>query len=235
VRFSKKTSKRKIPKALELSKLALSEWSKKPLRLCTRFLNLRLFNVEFPHKNIFMINNSKYSKYSCGRFSYGEPKVVGSLSHLKIGSFCSINPDVIIFLGEEHRTDWVTTYPFSALFKEFQQFSGHPATKGDVFIGNDVWIGTNVTILSGVKIGDGAVVGAGSVVVKEVPPYAIVGGTPAKLIRMRFDQKTVDGLLKMKWWDWDLQRIRDNMPLLLSNNLEAFINKNPSLDSRKTE
>ena len=234
MRFSKKTStKRDVPRALELTELGLGEWSKKTLRLCTRYLNLRIISVEFAHKSIFMNNNPKYSKYSIGRFSYGEPKVVGfkNLSNFKVGSFCSINPEVTILLDGEHRIDWVTTYPFSVLFNEFQQFTGDPATKGDVIIGNDVWIGMNVTILSGVKIGDGAVVGAGSVVVKDVPPYAIVGGVPAKLIRMRFDQKTVDSLIKIKWWDWDLQRIRENMPLLLSNHMEDFIKKNLTLNS----
>ena len=81
----------------------------------------------------------------------------------------------------------MTTFPFTALFKEAQKFKVRQGTKGDVIIGNDVWIGRNVIILSGVKIGDGSVIGAGAVVAKEVPPYAIVAGNPAKIVRMRFD------------------------------------------------
>jgi acetyltransferase-like isoleucine patch superfamily enzyme len=179
-------------------------------------------------ENIFIQKNPEYSKYSIGRFSYGAPKVLrwGGDSKLEIGGFCSIADNVSILLGGEHQPDWITTYPFSRLFAEFQRFSGHSTTKGDVIVGNDVWIGTNVIILSGVKIGDGAVIGAGSVVTKDVEPYAIVGGNPARVIRMRFNQETIDSLLRIKWWNWDIQHIRKDMPLLLSNRVQEFIDKN---------
>jgi len=182
---------------------------------------------------LFTKENPKYSEYSIGRFSYGAPKVLrwGNDSKLEIGSFCSIADDVFILLSGEHQPDWITMYPFNVLFSEFQRFSGHSTTKGDVIIGNDVWIGTNVIILSGVKIGDGAVIGAGSVVTKDVEPYAIVAGNPAKLVRMRFDEETVDILLRIKWWNWDIQHIREDMPLLLSNRVKEFIDKNLTVDS----
>ena len=145
---------------------------------------------------------------------------------LRIGSFCGIGPNVTILLGLEHRPDWVTIYPFNRFLSEYIDLKGNPATKGPVVIGNDVWIGMNSFILSGVTIGDGAVIGACSVVTRNVGPYTIVAGNPAKVIRKRFDQETIDKLLKIKWWDWNIERIKENMPLLLSNKLEEFIEKN---------
>jgi acetyltransferase-like isoleucine patch superfamily enzyme len=172
--------------------------------------------------------NKRYKKYSIGDFTYGEPRVVtwGEKSTLKIGKFCSIADDVKIVLGGEHKTDWITTYPFWVALEEFFNFPAHSGTKGDVTIGNDVWIGLNSLILSGVTIGDGAVVGAGSVVATDVEPYAIVAGNPQKLIRKRFDEETINQLLKIKWWNWDIQRIKENMPLLISNRVNEFIEKN---------
>ena len=176
----------------------------------------------------FMNKNKKYSKYQIGEYSYGKPHVVtwGECATLKIGKFCSIADEVTLVLGGEHKTDWVTTYPFWAAFKEFHNFPAHSGTKGDITIGNDVWIGMYSLILSGVTIGDGAVIGAGSVVSKDVESYDIVAGNPLKSIRKRFDQETINELLKIKWWDWDMQRIRENMPLLISNRISEFIAKN---------
>jgi acetyltransferase-like isoleucine patch superfamily enzyme len=178
-----------------------------------------------------MCDNPKYSKYSIGKYTYGEPIILdwGEKVTLKIGNFCSIAFNVTILLGGEHKTEWVTTYPFIVAlrdFAEFRNFPWHQNTKGDVVIGNDVWIGTGATILSGVEIGDGAVVGACSVVTKDVPPYAIVAGNPAKVIRQRFNEETIDKLLKIKWWNWDIQRIKENMPLLLSDRINDFVEKN---------
>ena len=176
--------------------------------------------------------NPNMSRYSIGKFSYGSPAPLvlydphNPRATLRIGNFCSIAEDVTILLGWEHRTDWVTTYPFRIFFEEFKHFEGTPATKGDVTIGNDVWIGRGAFILSGVTIGDGAVVGASSVVAKNVAPYTIVAGNPARVIRQRFDQETIDKLLQIKWWDWNIQRIKENMPLLLSNRIGEFIEKN---------
>jgi len=179
-------------------------------------------------KYTFMNEDPRYSEYSIGKFTYGDPEVRYGFEQatFTIGKFCSIADNVIIFLGGDHRQDWITTFPFDVFFKEFSCIKGGAATKGNVIIGNDVWIGTHVLILSGVKIGDGAVVGARSVVTKDVDPYAIVAGNPARTIGMRFDQETISHLLKIKWWDWDLQRIKDNIPFLLSDKLKKFIDKN---------
>lgn len=178
--------------------------------------------------SFFMNKNPRYAAYSIGKFSFGYPKVKtwGENATLKIGNFCSIAPGVNIVLGGEHRVDWVTTYPFNVILHEYRHLKGHPATKGDIIIGNDVWIGMNATILSGVTIGDGAVIGANSLVTNDVEPYTIVGGNPAKPIRKRFDQQTIDKLLRIKWWDWDIEKIKRNVPVLLSNQVKQFLDKN---------
>jgi serine acetyltransferase len=101
---------------------------------------------------------------------------------------------------------------------------GHPSCKGDIVIENDVWIGAKSTIMSGVKISNGAVVGAGSLVSKDVPPYAIVVGNPAKIIKYRFSEEQIQKLLTISWWKWDEQKIKDNAMLMWSNNIDQFIN-----------
>lgn len=168
----------------------------------------------------------RYPQYAIGRHSYGDLKVHhwGEAATLKIGAFCSIAGDVRIFLGGEHRTDWVTTFPFSELWEQQAGASaGHPHTRGDVIIGNDVWIGNQALILSGVRIGDGAVIGARAVVTKDVPPYAIIAGNPARLVRYRFAPDVVERLTRIAWWNWDDERIGALLPLMLSNAVEAFL------------
>lgn len=174
--------------------------------------------------------NPRFANYSVGRFSYGAPapNVMQFLrdANLKIGSFCCFAGGVTILLGGEHNPHWVTTYNFDLIYDEFRDVVGRSYTKGDVVIGNDVWVGQDALILSGVRIGDGAVIGARSVVAKNVEPYSIVVGNPAREIRKRFDDDTITKLLKIKWWNWDIQRIKENLPLLLSNNVKEFVDKN---------
>ena len=161
-----------------------------------------------------------------GEGSYGSPEVHGSVGahKLKIGKYCSIAGGVTVWLGGEHRHDWVTTYPFSVLNPEVAgHIQGHPKSKGDVIIGNDVWIGASAFILSGVTIGDGAVVGARAVVAKDVPPYSIVVGNPARVIKYRFEEDTIQKLLKIKWWNWSKREIYAAMHLLLASDIDAFI------------
>jgi acetyltransferase-like isoleucine patch superfamily enzyme len=164
-----------------------------------------------------------------GRESYGSPSVhvyIGDTAHVRIGSFVSIADDVEFFVGGNHRTDWVSTFPFRLRFELPGGGSdGHPASKGDVLVGNDVWIGRGAKVLSGVHIGNGAVVGAYAVVTKSVRPYAIVAGNPAREIRRRFTDDEIDALQAIAWWDWPLPKLREHISLLSSAQVEAFIDR----------
>jgi acetyltransferase-like isoleucine patch superfamily enzyme len=167
------------------------------------------------------------NRYTVGDHTYGNPRVISFIGgvSLIIGKYCSISRNVTIFLEGEHRTDWISTYPFPILWKEAEGIPGQPSTKGDVVIGNDVWIGYGVTILSGVNIGDGAVIGAGSVVTKDIPSYAIAAGNPCRVIKYRFDEETINKLLKMKWWNWSDDKVKENIHLICSNSMDAFMRK----------
>ncbi len=169
--------------------------------------------------------NPAYDRFAIGEGTYGFPTVLswGEGATLTIGRYCSIASGVTIFLGGEHRTDWVTTYPFSVFLDTAKHISGHPRTKGDVTIGSDVWIGQNATILSGVAIGHGAVIGAASVVTSDVDPYAIVAGNPAELIRLRFERETIEALLEIQWWNWPKHKVESSAARLLSSDISAFV------------
>jgi acetyltransferase-like isoleucine patch superfamily enzyme len=174
---------------------------------------------------------------SYGKHTYGRATVhfaeYSDNSKLTTGNFCSLSMNLNVFLGGNHRTDWVSTFPFGHIHHNiFDKFNGvgHPATKGDVTIGNDVWIGYNVTIMSGVTIGDGAVIACNSHVVKNVEPYSLVGGNPAKFIKYRFTPEQIEKLLEIKWWFWDDEKINKFSPLLCNENIDEFI-KEASSDS----
>ena len=158
-----------------------------------------------------------------GEYSYGNPELSGHFD-VTVGKFCSIASGVLIMSGDYHRVDWVTTFAFIGKWEEAKDFKGHPTGKGPVIIGNDVWIGRNALILSGVTIGDGAVIGANSVVSKDVEPYALVVGNPARVVKKRFTDKQVECLLIVAWWDWSRDKIVAALPLLLSDNVDDFIN-----------
>ena len=169
---------------------------------------------------------ARYPNYEIGKNCYGVPEI--KFPHpdatLKIGSYCSIAKNVQIFLGGIHRTDWISTYPFPAFSETATHIKNHQTSKGSVVIGSDVWLCQNSTILSGVNIGHGAVVANGAIVTKNVAPYSIVAGNPAKHIRWRFDEKTRNALLKSAWWNWPQEEIEKIAPLLCSSNIEEFLN-----------
>jgi len=137
---------------------------------------------------------------------------------LIIGKFCAIGEGIeFIMNGANHRICSVTTYPFGIFENGWENsnvYNHMLPYKGDTVIGNDVWFGQNVSILPGIKVGHGAILGASAVVTKDVEPYTIVGGNPAKVIRKRFAQETIDHLLELKWWDWDIEKISANLHLL---------------------
>ena len=144
---------------------------------------------------------------------------------LKIGKFCSIACGAkFLFNSANHTVKSLSTYPFPIFFEEWGLDVGDITSawdnKGDIVIGNDVWIGYEAVIMSGVTIGDGAIIGARAVVTKDVPPYTIVGGVPAKQIRKRFSEETISELLKLKWWEWTFKKISQNIKFIKNGDLK---------------
>ena len=180
---------------------------------------------EILRKNLPVISSAD-SRICVGRYNYGHPDLLvwHPKDRIEIGNFCSIGDRVTVLGGGEHRPDWVTTYPLRIAFGDERAYrDGHPRTKGPVRIGSDVWVGFGSIILSGVRIGDGAVIGAGSVVTKDVPPYAIAAGNPARVIRLRFSKTQIKKMLQIRWWDWPLEKIREAAPLLSDSKIENFL------------
>ena len=145
-----------------------------------------------------------------------------------VGKYCSVGRDCNFFLHANHRIDWITTSsqllgPVTPEIAEMHMKMGHPTCKGDIVVENDVWIGAKSTIMSGVKISNGAVVAANSVVTKDVPPYSIVAGNPAKIVKYRFSEDQIEKLLKLSWWNWDEQKIKENSSLLWSGDINNFV------------
>lgn len=146
---------------------------------------------------------------------------------LIIGKFCSIACGAkFLFNSANHTMASLSTYPFPLFFDEWELEKKNVTeawdNKGDIIVGNDVWIGYEVVILAGVTIGDGAIIGTRAVVTKDVPPYTIVGGLPAKPIRKRFDDETIARLLKLKWWDWSEEKIAQNIQSIKSGHIEQL-------------
>src|SRR5699024_7548340 len=146
---------------------------------------------------------------------------------LIIGKFCSIACGAkFLFNSANHRIASLSTYTFPLFFEEWGLKKENVAQawdqKGDIMIGNDVWIGYEAVILSGVTIGDGAVIGCRAVVTKDIPPYTIVGGIPAKPIRKRFDEETIKELQKIKWWDWPEEKITEKIQAIQAGDLEGL-------------
>lgn len=170
----------------------------------------RDFRSRFPDRRLYPSSIFDLEKISIGRHSYG-PLNVQMLKNpdqrLIIGDFVSIAPEVLFILGGNHRHDTVSTFPFAEFVLNNSALEIPELTKGPIIVKNDVWIGTRATIMSGVTIEQGSIVAAGSLVTRDVPPYAIVGGNPAKVIKYRFDEKTIQVLLDVV----DYARLSDEM------------------------
>lgn len=192
------------------------------------------YEHKFRNKNLVIHNMARFSRSAFGNHNVLYDDVVltdvvlgdfsyvsyrSRLSKVRIGKFTSIGPEVFAGLGMHPSKNFISTHPYfyknekaqSPTDKEVLSFSEF----SEISIGNDVWVGARAIILDGVMIGDGAIVAAGSVVTKDVPPYAVVGGVPAKVIRYRFSIQEIETLKKLAWWDKD--------PMWLKNNANSFV------------
>ncbi|HWW67728.1 MAG TPA: CatB-related O-acetyltransferase [Solirubrobacterales bacterium] len=162
-----------------------------------------------------------------GEHTYNDPTVKvfpGDSGHIAIGRFGSIGAGVELFVGGNHRADWVTTFALRARFGLPGALAdGHPVPGGETTIGHDVYLGDGATVLSGVTIGSGALVGARAVVTRDVRPYAIVAGNPAREIGRRFDDDVVEGLLAIEWWNWPLETVLERVDRLCSEDVRGFV------------
>jgi acetyltransferase-like isoleucine patch superfamily enzyme len=209
---------------------------KNPITLYIKFL-LNYLSNKLRYKNFCQGYMSFVNKTIIGQYVsiYDNIQVSGSeindfsyisinsrIVRTKIGKFCSIGPNCLFGWGLHPTNNFVSTHPAfyslgkqtSITFAEKSHFEEHK----NILIGNDVWIGANVIIVDGVSIGDGVIIAAGAVVTSNVPDYAIYGGVPAKLIRYRFDEKTINELLNSKWWDKDVEWLKSNYKIFLDIN-----------------
>jgi carbonic anhydrase/acetyltransferase-like protein (isoleucine patch superfamily) len=152
--------------------------------------------------------------------SYGSPIIAGDMNEVRVGKYCSIADSAMFDGGIQHNPHWLTTYP---LWKIGGPEKREGMVRGDIHVGNDVWIGDGVLVMSGVKIGDGAIIGARAVVTRDVPPYAIMGGVPARLIEWRFHELVITMLRRIQWWDWPEDKIREHADLLMSGNWQKLV------------
>jgi acetyltransferase-like isoleucine patch superfamily enzyme len=190
--------------------------------------------IDFSQRIKFIKNDTLVQKLkkegllSIGKHTYGKiivDSIPGSETTLSIGKYCSISRNVRFITGGIHPVDWVALFPFRIKWKmEGVLEDGMPTSNGPITVNNDVWIGTGATILSGVTIGNGAIIMAGAIVTKDVAPYSIVGGIPAKAVKKRFSEDIINKLQQIKWWDWEEEKLKDNIDLLSSNNIEEFVN-----------
>ena len=197
-------------------------------------------------KNLVDLPNVEIGDYSYYDDSEGPERFLQRIRYhfaftgdrLRIGRFCAIAKDVeFIMNGANHAMDGLTTFPF-LIFRNGWEKAAEESdygfrNRGDTTIGNDVWIGTGATILPGVTVGDGAVIGARALVARDVAPYAVVAGNPARELRRRFDAPTVARLRTLAWWDWPAERITRAIPALVRGDLEALESMAPGNSDRR--
>jgi len=177
------------------------------------------------HPNISVGTFSYYSGYHhghsfehCVRYLDKKRKDVDKLI---IGNYCSIGSGAVFMMAgnQGHRTDWVSTFPFYYQANIFKTSKNPYKKSGDTVVGHDVWIGSEAMIMAEVTIGSGAVIASRAVVTKDVEPYAVVGCNPAEVIKYRFSDEEIEKLLKLKWWDWSEEKVKENMKLLCSKDV----------------
>lgn len=185
---------------------------------------------QISNPNIIVGRYSYYSGYyhghsfdDCARYLMPDRNDV---DRLIIGSFCSIGTGAAFMMAgnQGHRHEWISSFPFFYMSEvpEFHGATNGYLPAGDTVIGNDVWIGAEAMIMPGVKIGDGALIGSRALVTKDVDPYTVVGGSPAKEIKKRFAAEEIEMLMEMKWWNWELKDLKEVMPLMCSSDIKAL-------------
>ena len=169
---------------------------------------MQLWRAHNPHNTTNLLSETPLECVHVGKGTYGGLNVLNfdGTTQLRIGNYCSIGPEVLFVPSADHYTDRISTFPFHAKCISTDALEG--IGKGDIIVEDDVWIGCRATVLSGVRIGQGSVVAAGSVVTKDVPPYAIVGGVPARVIKYRFEPEMIEELLKIDYSRLDEPMIR---------------------------
>lgn len=174
----------------------------------------------------FIRDNPDFAHVEAGEFSYGKPLIMGwdgtAETQVTIGKFCSIADGVRMLLRVNHPLNAASTYPM-AMILGVDYNKPYEWSRGPIIIGHDVWIGQDAVILGGVTLGHGSVVAGHALVTKDVPPYGIVAGNPARLVKHRFDEAVIRKLLDIKWWDWPLARIREHAALLSSGRIQEFL------------
>jgi acetyltransferase-like isoleucine patch superfamily enzyme len=164
-----------------------------------------------------------------GNMSYYAPRVVkfkGDTGRVIIGNFASVAPDADFYVGGLHRTEWVSLYGLRTMLElPGAHEDGFTHGRGDIVVGSDTWVTAGCTVLSGVTIGDGAVVGTKAVVTKDVRPYAIVAGNPAREVGRRFSDEQIEALLRIKWWDWPTEQVVEHVDALSSPDIDGFIRR----------
>jgi acetyltransferase-like isoleucine patch superfamily enzyme len=194
-----------------------------------------MLGLKFVFLNLITVGRFPKGKVTIGKHTYGTPIILSLWKYDKItiGDYCSIGPLVIIIPGsghilpKEYRNFRVSTYPLTLLKKDSwkpEYDHPHPENDGVVIIGNDVWIGARAIVNPGVTIGDGAIIGSGSVVTRDVEPYSIVAGSPAKIINHRYNPDQINKLLKIAWWNWDEKKIIENLDYMYGD-VDKFIEK----------
>lgn len=192
---------------------------------------VKLWLVSYPEDykpKAFSAARDSMPDQDIGDHSYGKIKIIDARGDdLQMGKFCSIAENVSLISGN-HAYNYVTTYPFKSVKMWHNQWLPLDDIEDHIWndktiIGNDVWIGQGVVIKGGITIGDGAIIAANAVVTKSVPPYAIVGGNPAKIIKYRFSEAQIKALLKIKWWEWADETINDQLYKMMSPDIDAFI------------
>lgn len=195
-----------------------------------------LYPIDGITRTVFLKNIIKNPNIICGDFSYyDDPEDVYNFERnvlyhfdfngdkLIIGKFCQVATGCrFIMNGATHSMDGISTYPFKIFGKAWKAVPLNFLYKGDTVIGNDVWIGNCVTFMPGIKVGDGAIIGTNSVVTKDVEAYSIVGGNPAQVIRKRFDQKTIEFLITLSWWNWNIEKITEHIDLITCGDIAAL-------------